>query len=602
MLLLIECVLVLVALMTAFVFPRLGARWLQPLEGYFARLSRRRALSVVLVGGTALALRLLLLPILPIPEPAIHDEFSYLLAADTFAHGRLTNPAHPMWIHFETFHEIQQPTYASMYYPAQGMFLAAAQVVFRHPYWGVWLSTGLMCAAICWMLQGWVPPPWALLGGMLAVIRLGIFSYWMNSYWGGSVAALGGALVLGALPRIKRHRRIRDALLMGIGFAVVANSRPYEGLFFALPVIAALVFWMRRGNAQRSRIPLTRIILPLSALLLLTAVAMGYYFWRVTGSPFRTPYQINVATYNPVPYFPWQAMRAIPEYRNPLMRIYYLGWTLRQYEFGRFHPLFLFLLKNSRFWLFFVGPVLAIPLFAFPVVLPHGFSLRTIGPRARFLMLVCGSVLVGALLPVYFSPHYIAPITCAIYALIMIATQSLRRWRPWGKPSGITLVRAVPMIAVAMLILCALSPAARNELTPQMATWSSPITVNTYRARIIAQLSAQPGLHLVIVRYRPDHVPVNEWVFNGADIDQSKVVWARDMGADQNSELIRYFKNRQVWLVEPDGAVPKLSSYLGDANFSRWRGDSIVRNVARTDVVKQSDPAKLLRQLFEPVT
>ncbi len=153
-----------------------------------------------------------------------------------------------------------------------------------------------------------------------------------------------------------------------------------------------------------------------------------------------------------------------------------------------------------------------------------------------------------------------------------------------------------------MLILCALSPAARNQLTPQMATWYSPITVNTYRARIIAQLSAQPGLHLVIVRYRPDHVPVNEWVFNGADIDQSKVVWARDMGADQNSELIRYFKNRQVWLVEPDGAVPKLSSYLGDANFSRWRGDSNVRNVARTDVVKQSEPSKLLRQLFEPVT
>ncbi len=361
MLLLIECVLVLVALMTAFVFPRLGARWLQPLERHFARLSRRRALSVVIVGVAALALRLLLLPMLPIPEPAIHDEFSYLLTADTFAHGRLTNPAHPMWIHFETFHEIQQPTYASMYYPAQGMFLAAAQVVFRHPYWGVWLSTGLMCAAICWMLQGWVPPPWALLGGMLAVIRLGVFSYWMNSYWGGSVAALGGALVLGALPRIKRHRRIRDALLMGIGFAVVANSRPYEGLFFALPVVAALVFWMRRGSAQQSRISLTRIILPLSALLLLTAVAMGYYFWRVTGSPFRTPFQVNVASYNPVPYFPWQAMRAIPEYSHPLTRIYYLGWTQRQYEFGRFHPLFLFLLKNSRFWLFFVGPVLAIP-------------------------------------------------------------------------------------------------------------------------------------------------------------------------------------------------------------------------------------------------
>src|SRR6266851_45063 len=249
MLLIIECGLVLVALITAFIFPRLGASWFEPLERGFARLSRRRTLSVVIVGGAALALRLLLLPILPIPDPAIHDEFSYLLAADTFAHGRLTNPTHPMWIHFETFHEIQQPTYASMYYPAQGMFLAFGQVVFRHPFWGVWLSTGLMCAAICWMLQGWLPPPWALLGGMLAVIRLGTFSYWMNSYWGGSVAAFGGALVLGALPRIKLHQRVHDVVLMGVGFAIVANSRPYEGMFFAIPVIAALLLWMQGRNA-----------------------------------------------------------------------------------------------------------------------------------------------------------------------------------------------------------------------------------------------------------------------------------------------------------------------------------------------------------------
>jgi len=448
-----------------------------------------------------------------------------------------------------------------MYYPAQGLFLALGQVVFRHPFWGVWLSTGLMCAAICWMLQGWLPPPWALLGGMLAVIRLGTFSYWMNSYWGGSVAAFGGALVLGALPRIKLHQRVHDVVLMGVGFAIVANSRPYEGMFFAIPVIAALLLWMQSHNAPPPRICLARIILPLSALLLMTASAMGYYFWRVTGSPFRTPFQVNVATYSPVPYFPWQSMRSIPEYHHPAMRIFYLGWWMRQYEFGHSHPLLLFLLKNCVFWLFFFGPLLSLPVFLVCFVLPYGISFRQFSRRTQLLLLICCSVLFGAVLPVYFNPHYIAPITCAVYALIVVAMQNVRRWKPNGEPAGIAIVRSVPLVAVLILILCAASPGIRNSHVPQLATWYSPIVVRSYRAGIISQLSQQPGQHLVIVHYRPDHVPVTEWVFNAADIDHSKIVWARDMGPEQNSELVRYFKQRKVWVVEPDDLPPRLSGY-----------------------------------------
>jgi hypothetical protein len=65
------------------------------------------------------------------------------------------------------------------------------------------------------MLQAWLPPPWALLGAALAVLRLGILSCWMNTYWYASIAAFGGALVRGAWPRLCKHLRVRDALLMG---------------------------------------------------------------------------------------------------------------------------------------------------------------------------------------------------------------------------------------------------------------------------------------------------------------------------------------------------------------------------------------------------
>src|SRR5216684_5831857 len=185
-------------------------------ETYFRQLARRKTLSVVVVGLLVVSLRVSLIPILGIPAPRWNDEFSYLLAADTFAHKRVTNPPHPMWVHFESFHIIQQPTYMSMYPPVQGLVLAAGEPL-GHPWIGQLMVTALMCSALTWMLQGWLPPGWALFGGMLATLRLGILSYWMNGYWSGSVVALGGALVLGSWPRIKKHARATDAILMAIG-------------------------------------------------------------------------------------------------------------------------------------------------------------------------------------------------------------------------------------------------------------------------------------------------------------------------------------------------------------------------------------------------
>ena len=562
MLLIIETALVAVAVLAALLFPKLGTSWFAVLEVGFARLARRRRLAVFTAGAATLGLRLVLLPVLPLPEPAVHDEFSYLLAADTFAHGRLANPTHPMWLHFETFHVNQKPTYVSMYYPAQGLILAFGQAVLGHPFWGVWLSAGLMCAATCWMLQGWMAPSWALLGGLLAMVRLGTFSYWMNSYWGGAVATFGGALVLGALPRISRRWRLRDTLLMGIGFAILANSRPYEGIFFSIPVLAALLLRMLQPSAPPFRIILYRTLIPLFLLFGVTLGFMGYYCWRTTGSPFETPYLVNARTYFPVPFFPWQAPNNTPLYHHAEIENFYRGWVMQQYEFARHHPFILIFVRACVAWFFFLGPLLTLPLLAICFVLPYGTSFRHLTYRTKFLLIVCGAVFLGAMLPIGFDPHYIAPATCAFYALIVIAMQRVRKWWPQNRPVGIALVRAVPIIATLMFILRASQPSAGTADTPlKLATWYAPVVFNTYRARIISRLNATTERHLVIVRYRPDHITNNDWVYNGADIDNSKVVWARDMGEKQNSELTEYFKNRKVWLVQPDTVPPSLSPY-----------------------------------------
>jgi hypothetical protein len=558
MFLLIEFCLMVICAALALVRPELGDAWFSRSEQRLSAFASRGWLAVLSIGVLSLVLRVALLPILPVPEPGIHDEFSHLLLADTLAHGRLANPTHPMWVHFETFHENWHPTYASMYFPGQALFLALGKVAFGHPFWGVWLSTGLMCGAICWALQQWLSPGWALLGGFLVVLRIGTFSYWANGYWGGSVAAIGGALVLGAVPRLKRAPESGSALIFAAGTAFLLITRPYESVFFLAPIALTLVAWCWRDRVHAPGVWISKVMPPIGLFVLLATSALGYYFWRVTGSPWTSPYKLNMATYGLV-YFPWEKIRPITYHHAVFEEFYRGGAVLGIYHFARQHPFELLIAKTATIWAFFFGPILSLPVLA---------CLRRHGPRAlswplTLLLAVCGAGFLGAALTIYVGhPHYLAVLTTAFYLLVLMGMKFMQSWQWRNQPSGVFLVRMVPVVCLLMFLLRIALPLAGVAIRPSgIRTWCSRDPQNWRRAVVLQELEGSPGQHVVIVRYSPQHDFINdEWVFNDANIDGSKVIWARDMGR-QNSELVQYFRERRIWLVEPDYNPPRLSPY-----------------------------------------
>jgi len=293
--------------------------------------------------------------------------------------------------------------------------------------------------------------------------------------------------------------------------------------------------------------------------VLLATAALGYYFWRVTGSPWTTPYKLNMATYGLV-YFPWEKIRAITYHHAIFEEFYRGGAVLGMYHFARQHPVELLLAKAATIWAFFFGPILSLPVLAWL----RGQEPRTISWRATLLLAVCVVSFLGAALTIYVGhPHYLAALTTAFYLVVLMGMKSTQSWQWRNHRSGVFLVRMVPVVCLLMFLLRAAMPLVGVTIRPSgFRTWCSLDPQNLRRAAVLQHLENSPGQHLVIVRYHPEHDFINdEWVFNNVDIDGSKVIWARDM-AKQNSELAEYFRGRKIWLVEPDYNPPRLSPYV----------------------------------------
>ncbi len=396
-------------------------------------------------------------------------------------------------------------------------------------------SYAAMLAAFSWAFHAWLPGRWAGIACALALVRYPIYHYWLNSFWGGAVAATGGALFLGAVGRMRPRFRPAPAALGGIGLAMLALSRPYEGLAFSIALLApvSLVILKRRSHW-----------IALVPGLVLLGVGLAFFAWvnsATTGDPLLPAYMVHERQYPKEPIFVFSEPTGSPllsfwgrvqSQTPPVMDLVWTG--------GR-----------REDWVN-VG---------FGVALWIAVAFLWRDRRGRWLACAICLMFVAHLLPAFYSEHYAAPEAglkiLIIAAGVRILTARTRLgWLP----------RAALAASVAM-ILAQTAVYAGFALTGRL----KPVGFSADHAAIFDRLTRESGKHLVIVRYAPAHVRHEEWVYNAADIDAARLVWARDLGEAANRRLLAYFKDRAAWLLEPDRDPRGLRPYVGALPEGRAR-------------------------------
>jgi hypothetical protein len=372
-----------------------------------------------------LVLRLALLPWLPPPEPHVHDEFGHLLVADTLMAGRLANPPHPLWRHLETIYVLQQPTYASIYPIGQGIILAAGNALIGNPWAGVLLATVLMGGATSWMLFGCLPTSWAAVGGLLAALDYGLADSWVNAYWGGTFCAFGGALLFGALCRLRTSPSKAMGLMAGLGWSIVWLIRPFESLLlfmFAWGFIAALM--IREPRLWRRWLgPIVLVV----SVQISAGFVTALHNRAVTGSFTTLPYYLSQQAYGVPQSLLWQRAIEEPAFRFAELKEMY-WWQRRVKDQANEQPIRRYRAILYKAWSFFVTPWYSVPMVLLLFLLKDRDVFVCSG------MMACA--LTASVLYPFFFPHYIAAYSCVIFFLIIRGMMVLFQWSLRGKAVG----------------------------------------------------------------------------------------------------------------------------------------------------------------------
>jgi hypothetical protein len=284
-------------------------------------------------------------------------------------------------------------------------------------------------------------------------------------------------------------------------------------------------------------------VAPVIAVMLPTVAFIAYYNWRLTGNPLLTPHQLYTQTYLTSPIFFWGHQKPPLHYNNPQIEQYFTVFAPAYYgsswaDFWR-----LSVRKINLYWEIFLWAG------AVPILMCVPLLLRN--QKGRWLLGAAVICLAGLFVVVSPLPHYAAPALCLFYAVLVLALRQLRLVRFRGRRIGLGIARAT-----VVLLLFQTATAIPEKLRHLDDSFGL-----RRRAEVVNKLSHMPGKQLIIVHYGPDHDINYEWVFNDAEIDGSKVIWARDMGSEQNAKLLAYYRDRQVWRLIVDRNTEQLLSY-----------------------------------------
>ena len=476
--------------------------------------------------------------------PKTHDDCSYVIGLRQLARFRLWYPPHPNPDFFDTFYVINQPVYASLYFPGTALLYVPADWL-RLPTWLLpALASGAVVGLLYRVISELLNPPTGLLAALLTV-SLSWFRMLSVLVYSQVPLLLMTLLLLWAWLRWRRNPHPGWALAMGAFAGWAAIIRPLDALCYALAVGLAMLAHVRRDGLPSRHGLLHPALVVAGAIPFLSLQLL--FNQGVTGRPTQTPYTFYLQRDQPGTSFGFHAHDPAqgPQSTLPQKRDYYQSFMvprIRDHQPG----------TVLRTWSHRSLPMLfdaTLPARVLVVFVPVSVLGLTTAPR-RVLWSTLPLFVLGYALNTFFLEHYAAVVIPAVVLSVLLGLRALAEAWPRFRDhilAGGTLL----LVSASILSLYELNPVATLLDRDAETRRRHEIDDETFRSptlRFVRQMEQRVQKPAVILfRYTPGDNVIEEPVYNTTVPfpDDAPVIRAHDLGDTRNLELFDYYARKQ---------------------------------------------------------